>query len=95
MDAAFDFGGSGDGDSDYYSFLGVNPNSSDRELRKAFLAKARLLHPDKHDGNPQAEEAMKYLNKAREILFDSSKRIRYDEHLSDKDPGGTATEDLM
>ena len=94
MAASFDVSGFGEDESSYYRFLGVNPNSSDRELRKAIFAKARLLHPDKSD-HPKAEEAMKYLNKVREVLFDPEKRIRHDEKLADKDPANTATEDLM
>jgi len=82
-------------DSNYYKFLGVNSNSNERELRKAINAKALKYHPDKNDGDPKAAEAMKYLNQAREVLFDPEKKIRYDERLADKDPAGAVTEDLM
>ena len=77
------------------NFLGLIQIPMNAELRKAINAKALKYHPDKNDGDPKAAEAMKYLNQAREVLFDPEKKIRYDERLADKDPAGAVTEDLM
>ena len=66
---------------DYYDILGVEKNSSDEELKKAYRKMARQHHPDLHPGDAQKKEAeakFKEINEAYETLSDQEKRKRYD-----------------
>ena len=60
--------------SDFYKVLGVNKNSSQDEIKKAFRKKAVEHHPDK-GGN---EATFKQINEAYNTLGDQSKRQQYD-----------------
>jgi hypothetical protein len=52
---------------DYYSVLGVDRDAGQEEIRRAYYAKARQLHPDLGGSS----EAMKALNEAYEELRES------------------------
>ena len=91
MASSFDFSGLGGyGVPNLYEFLEVDINATKNEILKSYRAKALHMHPDKitqqsnHEQKPD-DTMMKYLNKAREILFDPEKRIKYDEYLTDDD----------
>jgi curved DNA-binding protein len=64
---------------DYYKILGVERNATDAELKSAFRKLALQYHPDRNQGNNQAEEKFKEINEAYEVLSDSEKRSRYDQ----------------
>ena len=64
-------------DKDYYAILGVEKDASTEEIRKAFQAKARKLHPDVNK-EPDAEERFKEVSEAYAVLSDDDKRKRYD-----------------
>ena len=56
--------------NDPYSVLGVSPNASDEEIKKAYRELARKYHPDNYQNNPLAdlaEEKMKEINEAYEV----------------------------
>ncbi|XP_013776656.1 dnaJ homolog subfamily A member 2-like [Limulus polyphemus] len=65
------------GDTKLYDLLGVSPNSSDFEIRKAYRRLAKEYHPDK---NPEEGEKFKEISFAYEVLSDSNKREIYDMH---------------
>lgn len=65
---------------DAYEILGVGRDASEREIKKAFRLKARELHPDVNQDDPEAEEKFKELAEAQEILLDSEKRSIYDRY---------------
>lgn len=70
----------------HYQLLGVDVHATDKEIRTAYLWKARRSHPDKNMGLPQAEQSMKRLNRAYETLTNMIKRADYDEQLQSEDP---------
>lgn len=76
------------GEIDYYEELGVAATASPEEIRNAFRALARLLHPDQHT-DPQlksvAEAQMRKLNRIYSVLSDPHRRRDYDEFLEEED----------
>ena len=64
---------------DYYKILGVERSASADEIRKAYRKLAMQYHPDRNQGNKQAEEKFKEINEAYQALSDPQKRARYDQ----------------
>jgi chaperone protein DnaJ len=63
----------------FYDRLGVKPDSTESEIKKAFYKLAQRWHPDKNpDNKEEAEEKFKEINEAYEVLSDKSKRETYD-----------------
>jgi molecular chaperone DnaJ len=63
--------------SDYYEVLGLPRTADDEEIRRAFRALARELHPDVSD-EPEAEERFRELSAAYSVLSTPSARFLYD-----------------
>ena len=61
-----------------YDTLGVSPNASESEIKKAYRKLARQYHPDVNK-TPEAEEKFKEINAAYEILSDKEKKAQYDQ----------------
>lgn len=64
---------------DYYKILGVEKKASQDEIKKAYRKLAVAYHPDKNQGNKEAEEKFKEIGEAYEVLGDAEKRKKYDE----------------
>lgn len=78
---------------DYYEVLGVDRDADQRTIKRAFLKKARTVHPDVSD-DPDAEEKFKELNEAYSVLSDEQKRANYDRYGTADGPMGSGYVDF-
>ena len=67
----------------HYDIVGTPATSTPDELRRAYLKRARQLHPDQYAGRPDAERAkaergMQELNASWSVLSDPAARRKYD-----------------
>lgn len=65
---------------DYYEVLGIAQNASDSEIKKAYRKLAVKYHPDKNQGNADAEQHFKEATEAYEVLSNAQKRQLYDQY---------------
>ena len=63
-----------------FAVLGVAPDASTAQIRRAYYQRARLCHPDKHPGDAAKESEFKELSEAYQTLFDEERRSAYDVH---------------
>lgn len=61
-----------------YDILGVKPDASQDEIRKAYRKLAKENHPDLNPGNAQAADRFKDIASAYDIVGDTDKRARFD-----------------
>ncbi|WP_353292619.1 DnaJ domain-containing protein [Synechococcus sp. M16CYN] len=61
-------------DPDYWSLLGIQPDSDADQLKRAFRREARRWHPDLNGDDPSAEERFKLINEAYVVLNDPQRR---------------------
>jgi molecular chaperone DnaJ len=64
--------------SNYYEILGVSKNATADEIKKAYRTLAFKYHPDRNQGNAEAEEKFKQISAAYDVLGDEAKRRQYD-----------------
>ena len=63
---------------DYYEVLGVARDAGEDDLKKTYRKLAMQWHPDRNQGNAEAEAKFKELNEAYDVLKDAEKRAAYD-----------------
>jgi molecular chaperone DnaJ len=63
---------------DYYSTLGIRPDASDEEIKKAYRKLVFEYHPDRHPDSKVAEEKIRDINAAYEVLGDPETRRTYE-----------------
>ncbi|MFN0158253.1 MAG: DnaJ domain-containing protein, partial [Bacteroidota bacterium] len=68
---------------DFYQVLGVQRTATQDEIKKAYRKLALQHHPDRNQGNKEAEEKFKVAAEAYEALGDPDKRRRYDQYGHD------------
>ena len=62
----------------YYEILGVDKDASAEAIKKAYRKLAMKYHPDRNQGDAEAEEKFKEAAEAYEVLSDLQKRQIYD-----------------
>eukprot|EP00349_Pseudokeronopsis_sp_Brazil_P004799 CAMPEP_0202969840 /NCGR_PEP_ID=MMETSP1396-20130829/15722_1 /ASSEMBLY_ACC=CAM_ASM_000872 /TAXON_ID= /ORGANISM="Pseudokeronopsis sp., Strain Brazil" /LENGTH=108 /DNA_ID=CAMNT_0049697837 /DNA_START=27 /DNA_END=353 /DNA_ORIENTATION=+ len=73
----------------YYEVLGVDKNSNDDTIKKAYRKLAIKWHPDKNpDKKEEAEEAFKKIAEAYDVLSNPDKRKVYDKYGKEGLQGG-------
>ncbi len=73
---------------DYYEVLGVSKSAEADEIKKAYKRLAMKHHPDRNEGDAEAEKKFKEAREAYEVLKDSDKRAAYDQFGHDGVRGG-------
>ena len=63
---------------DYYEVLGVARDAAPADIKSAYRKLAVKYHPDRNQGDPEAEEKFKESAEAYAVLSDAEKRARYD-----------------
>jgi hypothetical protein len=64
-----------------YDVLGVATGADRSEVRAAYVNLAKQLHPDRIGGSPDAEQQLREVNQAYELLKDPARRSTYDQLL--------------
>jgi len=64
---------------DFYEILGVDRDSSQEEIKRAYRRLARKYHPDVNPGDEEAEAKFKAISQAYQTLKDPDKRQKYDQ----------------
>ncbi|MFQ5883196.1 MAG: DnaJ domain-containing protein [Candidatus Methylomirabilales bacterium] len=75
---------------DYYRVLGVSPEASPEEIKRAYRRLALASHPDRNPGDRTAEERFKKISEAYGVLVDPEKRRQYDTFRQAGFPPGDA-----
>lgn len=67
----------------YYEILEVDKNASDEIIKVAYKALVKKYHPDLKEGNAKinAEDKIKQINEAYDILSNLEKKSEYDQNL--------------
>ena len=65
---------------DYYEILEITRSADSGEIKKAYRKMALQFHPDRNQGNKEAEEKFKAINEAYQVLSDEQKRSTYDRY---------------
>ncbi|MBP3251632.1 MAG: J domain-containing protein [Prevotella sp.] len=65
---------------DYYKILGVDKTIAQKDVKKAYLKRAKQFHPDLHPDDPKAKAKFQALNEAYDVIGDPEKRRKYDQY---------------
>lgn len=75
-------------DEDYYKILGISRDANDKEIRNAYRQLSKKFHPDKNQGDDEAQLKFMEISNAYDILMDEEKRKIYDMYGEDGLKGG-------
>ena len=65
---------------DYYKILGVDKTIAQKDVKKAYLKRAKQFHPDLHPDDPKAQAKFQALQEAYDVIGDPEKRKKYDQY---------------
>lgn len=65
---------------DYYEILGITKGATEEEIKKAYRKMAIKYHPDKNQGDADAEARFKEVSEAYEVLSNPEKKQMYDRY---------------
>ena len=65
---------------DYYKILGVEKTIPQKDVKRAYLKRAKQFHPDLHPDDPKAKAKFQALNEAYDVIGDPEKRKKYDQY---------------
>nr|CAH7728643.1 unnamed protein product [Callosobruchus chinensis] len=65
-------------EEDYYAILGCDENSTIEQIQAEYKVRALQYHPDKNEGNKEAEQKFQLLNEAKDVLCTPEKKCLYD-----------------
>ena len=65
-------------ETELYDLLGVPPEASASDIKKAYYKRARQLHPDKNRGDPDAHTNFQAVGEAYQVLSNDELRAKYD-----------------
>jgi DnaJ-class molecular chaperone len=64
---------------DFYKTLGIDENSTEEEIKRAYRKLAKKYHPDLNKTDPLAKEKFIVIKEAYETLIDPAKRRIYNQ----------------
>jgi len=67
-------------DIEYYEILDITKDADSGAIKKAYRKQALKFHPDRNEGNKEAEEKFKLVNEAYQVLSDPQKKSTYDRY---------------
>ncbi|KAI9314759.1 hypothetical protein BX666DRAFT_1963245 [Dichotomocladium elegans] len=80
--------------ADYYQVLGVSKDASVEDVRRAYIRRSRVCHPDKFvPPYPRATESFQVLSLAYETLSNSTTKLMYDLNTTQSGTGVTVDDD--
>lgn len=65
-------------EENFYTLLGCDENSTPEQIVTEYKVLALQYHPDKNDGDKEAQAKFQLLKQAKETLCDPEKRANYD-----------------
>jgi curved DNA-binding protein len=64
----------------YYKILGVDKTIPQKDVKRAYLKRAKQFHPDLHPDAPKAKAKFQALTEAYDVIGDPEKRAKYDKY---------------
>ena len=65
---------------DYYKILGGDKSIPQKDVKRAYLKRAKQFHPDLHPDDPKAKAKFQALTEAYDVIGDPEKRAKYDKY---------------